>query len=254
MMDHEKIRQLLPAYLDQELGVADALVLEQHLDNCHECQSALDDQRALSARIKSGASYFDAPAHLRARIDASLPQVRRRQAGPGFWQRYWSHALASITVLLAVIAGMGWYLALPSAHDQLTEALVASHIRSLQVDHLSDVASSDQHTVKPWFNGKLDYAPPVARLESEGYPLVGGRLDYLEGRAVAVLIYRHNRHPINLYIWPSDNHETAPLMMTYHGYHLVTWRADGMAYWAVSDLAPNELKNFAQLVRSTALK
>jgi anti-sigma factor RsiW len=253
MMDHEKIRQLLPAYLDQELSVADALVLEQHLDNCDECQSALDDQRALSARLKSGASYFDAPAHLRMRIDASLSQGRR-QAEPGFWQRYWPHALASIAMLLAVVAGMGWYLAVAPAQDHLAEALIASHIRSLQVEHLSDVASSDQHTVKPWFNGKLDFAPPVAGLESEGYPLVGGRLDYLEGRAVAVLVYRHNRHPINLYVWPSDNHEAAPRVMAHRGYHLVTWRADGMVYWAVSDLATNELKNFAQLVRSTALK
>jgi anti-sigma factor RsiW len=254
MMEHENIRQLLPAYLDHELGVADALVLEQHLANCDECQSALDDQRALSARIKSGASYFDAPAQLLGRVDASLPQGRPRQTGPGFWRCYWPHALASIAMLLALASGIGWYFARPSAQDQLTETLIASHIRSLQVDHLSDVASSDQHTVKPWFNGKLDFAPPVAGFESEGYPLVGGRLDYLDGRAVAVIVYRHNQHPINLYIWPSDGREGAPRVTAYHGYHLVTWRADGMAYWAVSDLATNELTNFAQLVRSTTLK
>jgi anti-sigma factor RsiW len=251
MMDHEHTRPLLPAYLDDELGAADALALEAHLDSCHACQSEVDDLRTLSAGIKRGASYFDAPAQLRMRIDAALPRARRQPA-PGFWQRYWSHSLAAIAMLLAVAAGTGWYLALPSAQDRVADALIASHIRSLQVDHLSDVASSDRHTVKPWFNGKLDFAPPVADLASEGYPLVGGRLDYLDRRAVAVLVYRRNRHPINLFIWPSDGQDTAPSAMAYRGYHLVTWRADGMVYWAASDLATNELQIFAQLVRSAA--
>jgi anti-sigma factor RsiW len=254
MMDHEHIYHLLPAYLDQELGGAEALDVQAHADRCDECRRALDEQRAVSARIKGGATYFQAPGHLRVQIDAALPQGRRRQAGPGFWQRYWSHALAAAAMVLGAGAGVGWYLALPPAPDRLAEALVDSHIRSLQVDHLADVASSDRHTVKPWFNGKLDFSPPVATFDAEGFPLVGGRLDYLGGHAVAVLVYRHNRHPINLYVWPSDGADAAPRPMSHHGYQLRTWRSGGMAYWAVSDVAANDLENFVQLVRSAATK
>ena len=130
------------------------------------------------------------------------------------------------------------------------EDLISSHVRSLQVDHLSDVVSSDKHTVKPWFNGKLDFSPPVTDLATQGFPLVGGRLDYLDGRTVAVLIYRHNQHPINLYVWPSTDRDAAPQVQGRQGYHLIRWAAGGMVYWVVSDLATNELELFVRTVRS----
>ena len=130
------------------------------------------------------------------------------------------------------------------------EELVSSHVRSLQVDHLSDVVSSDQHTVKPWFHGKLDFAPPVVDLSSQEFPLVGGRLDYLDGRTVAVLVYRHKLHPINLYIWSSADSNLAPQMLTSHGYRLIHWAMGGMNYWVVSDLSINELELFVHTLRS----
>ena len=127
--------------------------------------------------------------------------------------------------------------------------LVSSHVRSLQVDHLSDVVSSDQHTVKPWFNGKLDFSPPVIDLAAQGFPLVGGRLDYLDGHTVAVLIYRHKLHPINLYIWPSSDRNGALQVHGRQGYHLIHWVVGGMNYWAVSDLAANELEFYVNFLR-----
>ena len=124
------------------------------------------------------------------------------------------------------------------------EELVSSHVRSLQIDHLSDVASTDQHTVKPWFNGKLDFSPTVIDLAPQGFPLIGGRLDYLDEHTAAVLIYRHNQHPINLYIWPSTHQDTTPQAQSLQGFHIINWTAGGMNYCAVSDLAANELKLF----------
>ena len=155
-----------------------------------------------------------------------------------------------MVALLAVVWSGGLYLTLPSAQDRLMEELISSHVRSLQVDHLSDVVSSDQHTVKPWFNGKLNFSPPVIDLASQGFPLVGGRLDYLDGRTVAVLIYRHNQHPINLYIWPSTEMDAAPQVQGHQCYHLIRWALGGMDYWVVSDLATNELEFFVGALRS----
>ena len=155
-----------------------------------------------------------------------------------------------MVTLLAVVWSGGLYLALPSAQDRLMEELISSHVRSLQVDHLSDVVSSDQHTVKPWFNGKLNFSPPVIDLAPQEFPLVGGRLDYLDGRSVAVLIYRHNQHPINLYIWPSTDRDEAPQVQGRQGYHLIRWAVGGMDYWVVSDLATNELELFVDTLRS----
>ena len=152
--------------------------------------------------------------------------------------------------LLAVVWSGSIYLTFPSAKDRLIEELVSSHVRSLQVDHLSDVVSSDQHTVKPWFHGKLDFAPPVIDLTAQEFPLVGGRLDYLNDRNVAVLIYRHNQHPINLYIWPIKDRDVSPQIQGRHGYQLIHWVEGGMSYWAVSDVAANELEFFVNTLRS----
>ena len=152
--------------------------------------------------------------------------------------------------LLAVVWSGGLYLTLPSAQERLTEELISSHVRSLQVDHLADVISSDRHTVKPWFNGKLDFSPPIIDLAPQGFPLVGGRLDYLDGRTVAVLIYRRNQHPINLYIWSSTDKDAKPQVQSRQGYHLIRWTASGMNYWAVSDLTTNELEFFVTTLGS----
>jgi len=152
--------------------------------------------------------------------------------------------------LLALAWSSYVYLNLPSAGEPLVSELVASHVRSLQVDHLSDVASSDRHTVKPWFNGKLDFAPTVIDLAARGYALEGGRLDYLGGRTVASLVYRHGPHPINLYTWPDPGPDEGPVRRERQGFRLVHWRTGGMAYWAVSDLAADEMDAFVAALRN----
>lgn len=249
-MDHQKFMELLPAYLDQELGVADLLALEQHLDSCAACKSEFSAQRSMRESLKSHAPYFSAPGHLAQRITMSLPRHRPDSPKPAVWSLNWMNAGAVLVTVLA----LGWsgvlYLNQPSSQDRLVEELVSSHVRSLQVDHLSDVVSSDRHTVKPWFNGKLDFSPPVFDLASSGFPLVGGRLDYLNGRTVAVLVYRHNQHPINVYVWPNKAGATGLRIQERRGFHLVRWTADGMEYWAVSDLATNELESFVGALRA----
>ncbi|MDB5764391.1 MAG: putative transrane protein, partial [Herminiimonas sp.] len=246
-MDHNEILELLPAYVDQELDISDTLAVERHLGSCSDCQREYAEQSAVSARFKKDAVYFDAPAHLAKRINAALPQDKLHSARSKYWNVNWFNAGAAMATLLVAAWSIGLYVSLPSAQERLTEEVISNHVRSLQVDHLADVASSDQHTVKPWFNGKLDFSPPVVDLAPQGFPLVGGRLDYLDHRTVAALIYRHNQHPINLYIWPSTDKDALPKVQGRQGYHLVRWTSDGMDYWTVSDLAENELENFAEI-------
>jgi anti-sigma factor RsiW len=252
MMDHNQAKELLPAYLDQELGISDANAVERHLGTCPECQQAYEEQRSVKARLKKDAAYFNAPAHLAQRINLALPAQRAHPARFKDWGFNWLNAGAVTATLLALVWSGSLYLTLPSAQDRLVEELVSSHVRSLQVDHLSDVVSSDQHTVKPWFHGKLDFAPPVVDLAPQGFPLLGGRLDYLNGRNVAALVYRHDQHPINLYIWPGADRDLPPQIQSLHGYHLIHWAAGGMDYWAVSDLATDELEIFVNTLRSQA--
>ncbi len=249
-MDHKEVIELLPAYLDQELGISDAIAVERHLGYCSECQHEFEVQRSVSALLKKDAAYFKAPTHLAHRIKIALPGERPSSTRFKSWNLNWLNAGAVMVTLLAVVWSGTLYLSLPSAQERLTEELVSSHVRSLQLDHLSDVLSSDRHTVKPWFNGKLDFSPTVIDLAPQGFPLVGGRLDYLNGRTVAVLIYRHNQHPINLYIWPSKDMDAAPQVQNRQGYHLIRWAGGGMEYWAVSDLATNDLESFVGVLRS----
>ncbi len=249
-MKHREILELLPAYLDKELSISEALVVERHLENCSECQQVYAEQAGVSAQLKDYVTYFEAPAHLAQRIKIALPQDRSRSRRFEGWNFNWLNAGAVMVTLLAVVWSGSLYLASPSAQERLTEELVSSHVRSLQVDHLSDVVSSDQHTVKPWFNGKLNFSPSVVDLTGQGFPLVGGRLDYLDGRTVAALVYRHNQHPINLYVWPGADQEAKPQTQSRQGYHLIHWVSGGMEYWAVSDLATNELESFVGMLRA----
>ncbi len=249
-MDHREMQELLPAYLDKELDISTTMALQRHLDHCPECQREYAQQSALSARVKQEAIYFEAPAPLSKRIAAALPQERPRLRRTKYWSFDWFNAGAALMTLAMAAWSIGLYVNTPSASQRLTEEVIANHVRSLQVDHLSDVASSDQHTIKPWFNGKLDFSPPVIDLAPQGFALVGGRLDYLRGHAVAVLIYRRNQHPINLYVWPISAHDTALQEQFLQGYHLAHWTQHGMAYWAISDVAANELENFTLLLRT----
>ena len=246
----EEARPLIDGYLDGELDLVRTFDLERHLEACADC--APERQRAIELRsaIRESVPYFRAPRSLEQRVRADIRRGTRAKQGANvpWWQ--WLGATAAVVLVLfaALRLGTGW---LGSTHAQLVaQDVVAGHIRSLMANHLADVASTDQHTVKPWFDGKLDFAPPVLDLAASGFPLVGGRLDYLDGRPVAALVYQRRLHYINLFVWPSTERQSWPgSPQTREGYNIFHWSQGGMTYWAVSDLADDELQTFVALLR-----
>ena len=214
------------------------------------------DDDALGTLIRSQATRYAPPAGLAARIrndvrEAAAPAPRARAARPGAapWRR-WLEAVAVYGAGFATAWGIALSVLVVPAQDLTRDAVVAGHVRSLMGAHLADVASSDHHTVKPWFAGKLDFSPPVIDLATEGFPLTGGRLDYFDGRAVAALVYQAGPHVINLFVWPTRDGEPVPAeLLAQQGYNIVHWRQAGMQAWAVSDMNAAELQGFAGLLR-----
>ena len=244
-MDCNHVRPLLPAHADRELGVQESIEVERHLASCAACQHEYAGQTTLSTAVRQHATYHQSPSHLEHRIRAALP-VQPARAGRTPVRRWnWLNAGAALASLFALVWSVGLYMALPSADDRLAEELVTSHVRSLMPNHLVDVASSDQHTVKPWFNGKLDFSPTVNDYAAQGFPLIGGRLDYVNQRPVAALVYQHRKHVINLYVWPTGVRDETPAReKSRQGYNVMHWTEQGMTYWAVSDLNRDELGQF----------
>jgi anti-sigma factor RsiW len=272
--------RFLQGYLDGELDLVRSLEIEEHLKTCPDCAQELWNQQTLRKAFRSSSLYERAPARLADRIRASV--AREATAGASTnaaanaaptaenapakkamivsmtpapisskraawnWLAVAAAVLLMLTVTWRIVPGLSWR----GNSDLLTEEIVSSHIRSLQPDHLFDVKSTDQHTVKPWFNGKLDFSPPVRDLAEDGYPLVGGRLDYVDHRAVAALVYQRRQHLINVFIWPEGKESGQPeRMKSVQGYNMVAWEANGMYHCAVSDLNRGELEQFAELLR-----
>jgi anti-sigma factor RsiW len=238
---------LIQADLDNELDAESAARLSAHIDACPNCAATQAKLLALSARLRSELPRHAAPPALRRSLEARLAPRRRPRFRFGFAPALGFGAGAALAAGLALVL-------LPRGGEDLTDQLVAGHIRALQPGHLTDVVSSDQHTVKPWFDGRLDYAPPVRDFAASGFPLVGGRLDYLAGRPVAVLVYGRDRHLIDLYVWPAGStpalSAAAPSTAVRNGYNVVSWTAEGMNFRAVSDLEMSELETFARLLRA----
>ncbi len=247
-MTHSSFEAQVDAYLDGELAAVDARELEAHLAQCLECTRFRDGRLALRAAIATHVPTFQAPPALRERIRAAAQG--RGRGSRRFAVRNWWRPLA-LAASLAVVALGSWSLAVQrAAGDRLTDELFASHIRSLMPGHLTDVVSSDQHTVKPWFNGRLDFSPPVFDFAGRGYPLLGGRLDYVDGRTVAALVYGRRQHVINVFLWPAAHGPTGgPNTRDRQGYHMTHWTTADYTYWVVSDLGLGELQDFAQLLR-----
>lgn len=214
-----------------------------------------DDKIMTSLRDES--LYYRAPAYLRVRVEAALPQPARRSSRPLWqpWRLLSIHpALAWATGGMTGIVASALVFALlapghPSQESTLERELVSSHVRALLSQHSIDVVSTDQHTVKPWFNGRLDYVPPVIELSGQGYPLVGGRVDYVGHRTVAVLAYRYRQHPIELYVFPEASGNSPPAASMADGYSIAHWRQGGMDFWAISDAEPSHLESFAKAVQ-----
>jgi anti-sigma factor RsiW len=204
--------------------------------------------------IRAQAPYYDAPAALQGRVQSALAQVAKREAGSDVrrstsWQ--WIAIAASILLASSVALNFTLFRSHRDDRDRLAQNIVSSHVRSLIGTHLIDVPSSDQHSVKPWFNGKLDFAPDVKDLAAQGFPLIGGRIDYMANQPVAALIYKRRQHVINLFVWPSTSSVNSSEELTRKGgYNLIHWDKAGMNYWAVSDLNLSELRQFRTLYKN----
>jgi anti-sigma factor RsiW len=251
-------QRLLNACLDGELDLERTLDVEAHIADCATCSAEYANLRALRAALRSETSalYRRAPADLARRVRGAV-RAEEEAAKPAYRRRRpWAFAAGTLAFAALVLIG----IILPivrtgtsSAADQdrLVADLVDDHVRSLMAAHLMDVASTDRHTVRPWFSGKIDFSPPVVDLSASGFALVGGRLDDLDERPVAALVYRHGKHWINVFVWPVSANAPEPSggVATHHGYNIVFWRSADLNYAAVSDAAQPELVTFEGLLR-----
>jgi len=255
MPDCDKVL-LVQAELDGELGAAEAAALAAHHADCPVCRTAAAELTQARALIRDDL-YQPVSDEARQRVIAALAAARPAQQAPpspaatagllqrwrGWWAPGWSAGM-SFGLGAACAAALAFLLVMPAMPPGITEQIVAGHVRALQPGHLQDVASEDRHTVKPWFDGKLDFAPPVKDLAAAHFPLTGGRLDYLGGRPVAALVYQRDKHIINLFVWPGAG-DTPLQTAERQGYNIVHWSEGGMNLWAVSDVEMAQLKQFA---------
>jgi mycothiol system anti-sigma-R factor len=248
----QETQNLIHGYLDAELDLVRSKEIERHLHDCSICSRAYANQKALQAAIRQSVPYFKAPPDLRSRIQSA---IRSRDRTPTttrlIFDRRWLAIAASVAVTAVITWGLVQALSGRATQDRVVQDLISSHVRSLMASHLVDIESSDQHTVKPWFNGKLDFSAPVKDLTKHGFALKGGRLDYLDNRPVAALVYQRRQHVINLFIWPaSSDGVIQPKVLSRQGYQLIHWTQAGLTFWTVSDLNAEELEEFVQLVKN----
>jgi anti-sigma factor RsiW len=246
----QETHELIHGYVDGELDLPKSIAIEEHLRNCHECTQTYKGIRSLRSAISDEALRFEAPENFADRLRSALRSESKSDLKSGFLRWRWILAGASLVGAVIAIWAIAPIFTRPSAGDVLAQEIVSSHVRSLMADHLTDVPSSDQHTVKPWFDGKLDFSPPVRDLSKQGFSLNGGRLDYIGNRPVAALIYQRRQHSINLFVWPSTGAgDVNEKVSVRQGYNLIRWTNGGMNYWVVSDLNLAELQQFVQLLK-----
>jgi anti-sigma factor RsiW len=264
----ESDKLLLHAYFDGELDLVRSLQLEEHVKSCSDCSQDLRQQQALRTALQRPELYQRAPQALRERVLAAAARESRGASSPAASNKpvalrsarrplvlEWLAVAASIAIVVLVGLRLVPGLRNERQTDLVTQEIIASHIRSLQPGHLYDVESTDQHTVKPWFDGKLDFSPPVRDMADQGFPLVGGRLDYIGSRAVAALVYQRRKHVINVFIWPESSGDVANAegferREIQNGYNLIEWRKGEMHFTAVSDVNADDLKQFVQLLQT----
>jgi anti-sigma factor RsiW len=247
-MTCDEARLLLHASIDGELDAGHARDVEAHVATCAACAAELTAQHEMKRVLADTNLRYAAPASLRARIESSLPGARepnRRAMLRGFALGSAVSALAA-TGLIAVVLRR-------DDQELILSEVVSAHLRSLQAGHLTDVLSTDQHTVKPWFNGKVDVAPPVIDLGAQNFTLVGGRLDYIDGRTIGAVVYRRRQHVINLFVaQTTDMEHQPPQTHTLQGFNCRHWSNRGLNFWAVSDINADELAEFVDKFETAA--
>jgi anti-sigma factor RsiW len=250
-MECDRTAALLPRLIDSTLGPLARMRVTRHVAGCADCGAKLEELRAMQAAIRTNMQYHRAPPGLAARIGAALPrEAPPQQTRPWFrWPAFGmtgtglAGALAGVALTMLVLGGQS------GDQGELMQSVIGSHIRSMQADHLTDVPTSDQHTVKPWLSARLDVSPQVRDLKDAGFPLVGGRLDYVDGHQAAAVVYRRAQLVINLFAWASTGKSDQPFHVeARQGFNLISWRHDGITYYAVSDVEVDQLAEFAHLV------
>ena len=250
-------QERLQGLIDNELDAAHAVEVEAHVAGCAACTAAYQQALALRTALRGEGVRAKAPDRLSIRLEAALrdaaaPPARARVQPLSGWRRLdrvlWSFGGAGVALAACAVLAVMIVPAMQTA--SLEQELVAGHVRSQLVGHLTDVVTSDQHVVKPWFGGKLDFSPPVVDLADQGFPLVGGRLDYIDRRTVAAIVYRRGRHVINLFVWPSSGGPGPSEAKPGDGYTLLHWTRAGMTFWAVSDVNEADLRTFQRLLEA----
>ena len=244
-MDHTEALGLIEAYADGELDAAHATAFETHLETCASCRAALDAWMAERKTVRAALDVGSAPMALRDKVRGlTIDTAATRRRTP-----VWALQAAALAGV-AILSSGATVAVLQTAHTDRAQTLFDAHMRAADPGRMIEVASSDKHTVKPWLDARLDFAPPVEDLATQGFPLIGGRLDYVDGRRAAVLVYGRRKHMIDVFVRPSGDAPAPPLSADRRGFHLIGWRHGGFDWWAVSDVDPGELKTLHKLLES----
>lgn len=246
-MSCDRAGTILHGYFDNELDAVGAASFERHLELCPDCVNALEALESLRSSMNISQLYEEVPAELRKKILAGVSSSRRVTVFPAL--TVWQLLAVAAAILLVFYTGSRVTSVQRSSNYEtvLAAEVVDAHLRSLQPGHLTDVVSSDQHTVKPWFDGKLEFSPPVRDFVDQGFPLQGGRLDVVRGRAIAALVYGRRKHLVSAFIWPTGEQNASPRAGSRQGYQWISWRKGGMEFWVVSDVAPSDLEQLQRL-------
>ncbi len=248
-MHCDEAQQLISAGIDGEISDASAEKLREHTEGCANCTGVQADFRRISQQLKSAGREV-LPSRLEPRVRAAIGRAARESYVPALTRKPWLRQLAAMAaVCLIAVFGTWTYTRQYDSQMRIEHDVLAAHMRALLQDSPIQVASSDTHTVKPWFNGRVEFSPDVKDFAAEGFPLAGGRLDYIGGKRVAVLVYRHRLHVIDVFVWPAATPDDVPPRLTStDGYNLLTWSHGGLTYWAASDLNATELQQFKALL------
>jgi anti-sigma factor RsiW len=245
----KETKGFLNAYVDGELDSEGSLAVETHVRACAACLTDVEKFHALASAIENGSLRFKAPARVKRNAQRAIRAANSEARSSLFFWR-WASVPASAVLIIALTWAVTTHWTRSSEETLLVSNIVSSHVRSMMANHITDVSSSDSHTVKPWFSGRLDYSPPTKDLTEQGFRLIGGRLDYLGGRPVAALVYQRSQHFINLFVWASNSPAVREQeQLARQGYNLIHWTRSGMTYWLISELNLTELNECARLLK-----